>query len=34
MKARWYHKGFGIVFGLGLIVMAVYGLGKWMGVPW
>lgn len=29
MRARWYHKGFGIVFALGLIGMALYGIGHW-----
>jgi len=32
MWTRWYHRGFGIVFGAGLIWLAAALVGRWMGI--
>lgn len=29
MNTNWQHKAFGIVLALGLVGMALYGLGYW-----
>lgn len=36
MRTRWYHRGFGIVFGAAFLAVlawaAVEQVGRWMGI--